>query len=322
VFAVALAAIIPLGGGAERWRLGASCASTALFAGITYPVFAHWAWGGGWLAQLGQNYGLGRGFVDAGGSSTIHAVGGLTALAIVWILGPRRGKFSPEGIPFAMPGHNGVTVLFGCLLALFGWLGLNCGGAMLFTGAEIGRTALAAVNTVLGATSATLAGAFITRTRFGRPDASLCANSWVGGLVAGSAGCAYMAPAAVIAVGFVAGAVATFGVEFLESWFGIDDPGGAISVHALNGLWGTLAVGILGRFPAGAADGSYQWLAQFTGVATLVGFVFPLTYGLNRLLDRVYPQRVAAEGERQGMDLHELGAGAYPDFATHTPDFL
>jgi Amt family ammonium transporter len=313
---VGLAALIPLGSGADRWRLGASCASTALLAGWTYPLFAHWVWGGGWLAQLGVNYGLGRGFVDAGGSSTIHAAGGLTALSIAWILGPRRGKYTLDGMPSAIPGHNAVLVLFACLLALLGWLGINCAGAILFTSAEPGRAVLVSINTTLSAVSAALAAAGMTRIRFGKPDASLCANGWVGGLVASSAGCAWVTPAAAIAIGLVAGVLVTLSVEWFELHFTVDDPGGAVSVHAVCGIWGVMAVGVFGRFPGpGANDG--QWLAQLAGVATLVGFVLPLTYALNLALNRVYPQRVAAEGERQGMDLYELGAGAYPDFSTH-----
>ena len=113
LMSVGLAALIPLSAGAERWRLRSACVSTALFAGIIYPVFAHWVWGGGWLASLGANFGLGVGFLDAGGSSTLQATGGLTALSIVWLLGPRRGKYNPEGMPTAVPGHNQVLVLFG-----------------------------------------------------------------------------------------------------------------------------------------------------------------------------------------------------------------
>ncbi len=315
MLSVGLAALIPLGSGADRWRLGASCASTALLAGWTYPLFAHWVWGGGWLAQLGVSYGMGRGFMDAGGSGSIHAVGGLTALAIAWILGPRRGKYSLEGMPAAIPGHNAVLVLFACLLALLGWLGLNCAGAILFAGAESGRAVLVAVNTTLCAVSATLAAAAMTRIRFRRPDASLCANGWVGGLVASSAACPFIAPAAAIAIGLVAGALVTVSVEWLELHFTVDDPGGAISVHAVCGFWGLLALGPFG------ANGAGQWLAQVVGVGTLLGFVLPLTYGLNWVLNRVYPQRVAVEGERQGMDLYELGAGAYPDFSTHAEEF-
>jgi ammonium transporter, Amt family len=334
MLSVGLAALIPLGSAADRWRLGASCLSTALLAGCTYPLFAHWVWGGGWLAQLGMNYGLGHGFVDAGGSSSIHTLGGLTALAIVWILGPRRGKYTMDGMPTAIPGHNTVFVLFGCLLALVGWLGLNCAGAILFTGAESGKVVLVAVNTMLAAASAALMAAVITRLRFGKPDASLSANGWVSGLVASSAACAFVNPAAAVLIGLASGVLVTFTIEWLESRLAVDDPAGAISVHAVAGCWGVLALGLFAHFPRRAVNtvsnsrvwsggnDTGQWMAQLVGIATLLGFVLPLTYSLNWLLNRFYPQRVAVEGERQGMDLYELGTSAYPDFATHSDEFM
>jgi Amt family ammonium transporter len=316
MFSVGLAALIPLGAGTDRWRLGAACASTALLAGCTYPIFAHWVWGGGWLAQLGVNCGLGRGFLDAGGAGCIQAVGGLTAWSIACILGPRRGKYAPDGAPAAIPGHNAVLVLLGCFLALLGWLGLNCAGSLLFAGAAPEAVAGVAIDTVLAAAMAALTAAAITRARFGRPDASLCANGWVGGLVAGSAACAFLTPAAAAMTGLVAGALVTFSVEWLDIHLGVDDPAGSISVHAIGGIWGVLALGIFARFP----EDSGQFVAQLVGVATLLGFVLPLTYSLNWLLNRFYPQRVSAEGERQGMDLYELGAGAYPEFVIHRED--
>jgi Amt family ammonium transporter len=335
IFCVGLASLIPLGGGADRWRLRASCLSTGLLAGWTYPLFAHWVWGGGWLAQLGVNYGIGRGFLDVGGASSIQVLGGLTALAVTWILGPRRGKYSSDGMAPAIPGHNSVLVLFGCVLALVGWIGLNSAGAILFTGGEASGAALIAINTLLAASASALAAAFITKIRFGKPDASLTANGWVGGLVASSASCAFVSPAEAVVIGSIAGAVVIFSVEWFELRMEVDDPGGAISVHAVAGIWGLLALGAFGQFarpvvniardswPA-ATNGILpgQWLAQLIGVATLLGFVFPLTYGVNRLLNRFYPFRVSVEGERQGMDLHELGAGAYPEFVTHTDEFL
>ena len=314
-----LAAVIPLGSGADRWRLGAACASTALLAGWTYPWFAHWVWGGGWLAQLGTNYGLGHGLVDAGGALPIQAVGGVSALAVTWVLQARRGKYTPDRMPMAIPGHNVVLVLLGCFLAWLGWIGLDGAGAILYYGAEAGRGVLIAANATLAAASAMLSAACITRVRYGKPDASVSANGWVGGLVASSAGCAVMPPAAAMIVGIVAGALVTFGVEWLELYLTVDDPGGAVSVHLLGGVWGALAAGLLGRFPAGE-DTSGQWIAQVAGIATLFGFVFPLTYGLNWALDRYSPMRVRQEGERQGLDLHELGAGAYPDFISHKDD--
>ena len=317
LLSAALAALIPLGSGGERWRLSSLCASTALLAGITFPIFAHWSQGGGWLQQLGVNFGLGTGFVDTGGAGSIHVTGGLTALAIAWILGPRRGKYSHDGMPMAIPGHSVVFVLFGCLVAAAGWMGLNSAGAILFAGVPPGRLALVGVNTLLGACSAALTAAVVTRIRFGLPDASLSANGWVGGLVASSAGAAFMPPAAAVLTGLIAGVLVTLSVELLELRFEIDDPGGSISVHAVAGIWGLLATGMLGRFP-GSDTGAF--FAQIVGIATLLGFVFPLTWGLNAALNRFIPMRVSREGERQGLDLFELGAGAYPDFVTHADD--
>lgn len=319
MIAAALAGLIPLGAGSDRWRLAAICASTALLAGLIFPLFAHWTWGGGFLSQLGMNFGLGRGYLDAGGSGPIHAVGGLTALAIAWIIGARRGKYSNEGMPMAIPGHNAVLVVFGCMLASVGWVGINLAGAMLFAQLPLGRLPVTAVNTLLSAAGAALAAAIITKIRFGKPDASLTANGWIGGLVASSAPCCFIAPAEALIVGLVAGTLVPFAVELLDLRLEIDDPGGAVSVHAVCGLWGVLAVGLLGRLEAGNAG---QLLAQTVGLATLLGFMLPLIYLLNWLLDRIMGQRVPVEGEHQGMDLHELGAGAYPEFITHTEDFM
>jgi ammonium transporter, Amt family len=329
MWSVGLAALIPLGTGADRWRLGAACASTAILTGVTFPIFAHWVWGGGWLAQLGVNYGLGVGFLDAGGSGSVQTLGGLTALSIGWILGPRLGKYTRDGLPSAIPGHNSVFVIFGCFLAMLGWIGLNGAGAILFAETHPNRIVAIALNTMLAAAAAGLTGAIITKVRFGRPDASLTANGWVGGLAASSAGCAFIEPAEAVAIGIVAGALVIFSVELLELRLSLDDPGGSISAHGLGGIWGLLAAGLLARFPGPVVDGAVgppsaipgQLLAQLVGIATLIGFVLPLTYGLNWLLNQYYPQRVAPEGERQGMDLHELGAGAYPEFLTHTEEF-
>lgn len=317
ILSVGLAAIIPLGSGADRWRVSGAALSTILLAGLTYPLFAHWVWGGGWLQQLGENYGVGQGFIDAAGSSTIHSVGGLTALSIAWILGPRQGKYARDGMPTAIPGHNAVYVTFGCFLSLIGWIGLNGAGAILLANVDPGNVVLIAVNTILCAVSAGLTAAIVTKVRFRKPDASLSVNGWVGGLVASSAVCAFIRPPEAVVVGAVAGALVTFSVEWFELKLHVDDPGGAISAHALGGLWGVLAVGLFGTAGITGLANHGQLLAQFVGIGTLLGFVFPLTYGLNWMLDRVYRQRVQPEGERQGMDLFELGGGAYPEFMTH-----
>src|SRR5664280_2435784 len=127
MFAVGLAATIPLSAGSDRWRLAPICLASAVFAGFMFPLFAHWVWGGGWLTQLSANFGI-PGFIDAGGTAVVQVVGGLMALSVVWILGARRGKFAEDGMPAAIPGHNIVLVMFGCLLALVGWIGLDSAG--------------------------------------------------------------------------------------------------------------------------------------------------------------------------------------------------
>src|SRR5579863_1186808 len=311
LFSVALACLIPLGAAADRWRLSAACASTVLLAGCTYPIFAHWAW----TATLSARWSLGPAFIDAGGAGVIQVTGGLTALSLAWLLGPRRGKYSSNGMPAAIPAHNGVYVLFGCMLAWVGRMGLNSAGAILYAGLPAESSVLVAINTTFSAMTAALTAAAMTKIRFRKPDASLIANGWVGGLVASSAGCASLKPATAVLTGFVAGALVVLAIEFLEFTLKIDDPCGSVSVHAVAGIWGLLAVGIF------SGNGG-QLLAQLVGVATLLGLILPLTYGLNWLLGRFVHHRVSSDGERQGLDLHELGADAYPEFVVHADEFM
>ena len=317
----ALASIIPLGAANERWRLRAICASTALMAGWTFPLFAHWVWSGGWLAQLGSNYGFGHGMLDVGGSSCIQVVGGLSALSVVWIVGPRRGKYSSRNLSNAIPAHNSVMVVFGCFFAWIGWIALNSAGAILFAQALPGQIILVGINTTLVAASAGLAALAATSLRFGRPDVSLTANGWMGGLVASSAGCLFLAPAESVVVGAIAGILVTYAIEWFEFILKVDDPGGSISVHAIGGIWGLLAAGLFARYSMPGNE-SGQFMAQLIGVATLIGFVLPMTYGLNWCLNRVTPFRVSIEGGQQGMDLHEFGADAYPEFVVHSEEFI
>ena len=311
VFSVGLSSLIPLGASADRLRLGAACASTGLLAALTYPVFSFFTW----HSRVGL-FGAGSlGLLDSGGSGFINVVGGLTALSIAWILGPRQGKYPPKGMPAAIPAHNQVFVLFGCMLAWVGWLGLNSAGAMLYTSIRPEGAVLVIINTTFAAAAAALTSAITTRVRFRRPDASLIANGWMAGLVASSAGCAVLKPATAIITGIVAGVLVVLSVEWFELHLKIDDPCGSISVHAVCGIWGLLAVGIF-------AGSGAQFTAQIVGIATLLGFIFPLTYGLNWTLNRFIPYRVSLDGERQGLDLHELGADAYPEFVVHSDEFL
>lgn len=308
--ALALAVLIPWGSGADRWRLSAGIASAAVLAALVFPFVSHWIWGGGWLAQLGLNFSLGSGFLDVGGAATVHVLGGFSALAVVWIAGPRRGKFPKEGLSTAMPGHNAVYILFGCLIALVGWLAWNMAGALLWLGAAPSALPSTAINTLLSAAAALAATFTVTRIRFGKPDASLCANGWLTGLVTSSACAALITPIQALAVGVVAGIATPLLVELFELAVSIDDPSGAISVHAAGGLLGLIAAGIFSGQPG-------QFLAQLIGIATLLGVVLPLVYLLFWLLNRFIPFRVDPDGERIGMDLHELGGGAYPEFVIH-----
>jgi ammonium transporter, Amt family len=308
--AVVMAVLVPWGSGADRWRLAAGGASAVVLAGFVFPLAAHWIWGGGWLAALGTNFSLGAGFLDGGGAATVHALGGLSALVLVWIAGPRRGKFPREGLSTAIPGHNAVYVQFGCLLALVGWLAWNAAGAILWLHAPLSALPGTAINTLLSAAGALVATFTVTRARFGKPDASLCANGWMAGLVASSAFAGLATPAESLLAGAVAGIFTPLLVEGLELALSIDDPSGAITVHGAAGLWGLLAAGLFAPEPG-------QMLAQLVGIAALLGVIFPLVYLLYALLNRIVPFRVDPDGERMGMDLHELGGGAYPEFVIH-----
>lgn len=308
MFSVGFAALIPIGAAADRWRLGTACVSAMLFAGIVYPIFA------GFESSVFGRLGA-AGILDVGGSGRIHATGGLTALAISWLLAPRRGKYSPNGMPAAIPAHSGVLVVFGALLAWIGWLGLNCAPGQLPTALKPTLPALTLVNTTLCAAAAALTSAAVTRIKYRRPDASLIANGWIVGLVASSAGCATLKPATALLTGLVAGALVVFSVEFFEFTLKVDDPCGSVSVHAVGGIWGLLAAGIF-------AGDATQFFAQLVAIATLIGFIFPLSYGSNWLLGRFIPHRVSLDGERQGLDLHEFGADAYPEFVVHADEFM
>ena len=310
LLSVALVVLIPWGSGADRLRLPAGAAIAAIFGAVVFPLVAHWTWGGGWLAQLGANFSLGSGLLDGGGAAAIHALGGVSALAVVWIAGPRKGKFPREGLSTAMPGHNVVYVLFGCLIALVGWLAWNMAGSLLWVNAAPAALGVTAVNTLLSAAAALVATFSVTRIRFGKPDASLCANGWLAGLVTSSACAGVVSPLAALFTGLVAGIVTPLLVELFELALSIDDPSGAISVHGVAGLWGLAAAGIF-------VPQSGQFVAQIIGVSTLLGLVLPAVYLVFWLMNRVLALRVDPDGERIGMDLHELGGNAYPEFVVH-----
>lgn len=317
IFAAGLASLIPISAGSDRWRLVSICGTTALFASIVFPLFAHWVWGNGWLAQISPLFGL-PAFADLGGAAVLNVLGGLAALSVAWILGPRQGKYA-DRVAIAIPGHNIVHVLFGCMLALLGWIGLDCAASILFYRITYTQVLLTVINAVLSASAGCLAAVVTTQLRYRKPDASLSANGWIAGLVAGSAGCGLLSPLATIFIGLIAGGLVTLLVETLELRLFIDDPGGAISVHLGAGLWGLLAFGLFGPTPGPRAA---FILTQIIGIATLLGLMFPLIHLLHLLLNKLIPFRVDADGDWQGMDVRELGAGAYPEFVVHAEEFV
>ena len=176
------------------------------------------------------------------------------------------------------------------------------------------------INAMLSASAGCLAAVAITRSRYHKPDASLSANGWIAGLVAGSASCAMISPVAAIGIGAIAGVLVTTMIEIFELRLRVDDPGGAISVHALAGIWGLIALGLFGHFSAGTRGGHI--LAQVVGICALLGFMLPLIHAGNLLLNRWSTYRVDDDGHWHGMDVRELGAGAYPEFVIHADEFV
>ncbi len=328
------ATTIVTGAAAERWKYAAFAISTFFLGAITYPLFGNWAWGGGWLSQLGANFGLGHGYCDFAGSGVVHAVGGLTALAVSMILGPRIGKYNRDGSPNAIPGHDIVLVLTGCFILAFGWFGFNPGSTLGASGAGNLRIGSIAVNTMLAGCTGSFGAILYMWMRYGKPDASMSGNGLLAGLVAITAPSGFVNPTGAVIIGFAAGFLVCVSVEFIERVMKVDDPVGAISVHGTCGLFGVLAVGLFadGKSNYGGSwngvDGSVtglfygdpgQLVAQVIGISTLVGVVFALSYVFNTLVDVFVGQRVSAEVELEGLDLPEMGALGYPEFQLVTP---
>jgi Amt family ammonium transporter len=313
----------------ERWKYSAFMVSTMFLGAFTYPIFANWAWGGGWLSTLGTNFGLGHGYADFAGSGVVHSVGGITALAVSLILGPRIGKFTRDGKANAIPGHDIMWVLCGCFILAFGWFGFNPGSTLAMSGNGGLRAASVAVNTMLAGMTGSFGGILYMWIRYGKPDASMSGNAFLAGLVAITAPSGFVNPVASAIIGLIAGVLVCLSCEFVDRVLRVDDPVGAISVHGTNGLWGVIAVGLFadGRSNyggswngvAGNVTGLFygdagQLVAQLLGVATLLGVVFVASYVVNVFVDWFVGQRVSAKSELQGLDLPEMGAVAYPDF--------
>jgi Amt family ammonium transporter len=320
---------IVTGSAAERWKYTAFAVSSVIMGALTYPLFANWAWGGGWLSQLGVNFGLGHGYADFAGSGVVHAVGGITALAMAIIIGPRLGKYNRDGSPNAIPGHDIVIVLTGCFILAFGWFGFNPGSTLGASGNGALRIGSIAVNTMLAGCTGSFGAILYMWMRYGKPDASMTGNGLLAGLVAITAPSGFVNTISSCIIGLIAGVLVCLSVEFFDRVAKIDDPVGAISVHGVNGIWGVISVGLFadGRSNYGGSwngvNGSVrglfygdpgQLVAQLVGVATLVGFVFALSYVINVAIDVVVGQRVPAEDELAGLDIPEMGALGYPEF--------
>jgi Amt family ammonium transporter len=320
---------IVTGTAAERWRYSAFILSSFFMGAFTYPLYGNWAWGGGWLATLGSSYGLGHGYCDFAGSGVVHAVGGVTALAMAIIIGPRIGKYTRQGKPNAIPGHDITLVLLGCFILAFGWFGFNPGSTLGAATSGNLRISSIAVNTMLAGMTGSFGAMYYMWIRYGKPDASMTGNGLLAGLVAITAPSGFVNPMGAGIIGLIAGVLCAVSVEFIERKAKLDDVVGAISVHGTNGIWGVISVGLFadGRSNyAGAWNGvpgsvtglfygdAGQLVAQLIGVATLVGFVFTFSFVLNAILDAVWGHRVAPEVELQGLDIPEMGALGYPEF--------
>jgi ammonium transporter, Amt family len=322
------AATIPTGAMAERWKFSSFAIYGAVMAAVIYPVYAMWVWGGGWLAKLGVNVGLGHGVLDFAGSSVVHAVGGFVGLAGIVVLGARIGKFDKDGKPNAIPGHHIPMAILGTIVLVFGWIGFN---GMSTLGATDLRFTIIITNTILAAVAGSFAAWMLVWKLWGNPDPSMIANGMLAGLVAITAPCAFVNPTGAVLIGLVAGVLVVGGVVFIERVLKLDDPVGAVAVHGFNGLWGMVALGLF-------ADGTYgdgfngvagtvrglfygggfgQVGAQLIAVAVVVAWAFGTGYGLFRLQDALQAGgiRSSEEDELEGLDATEMGVLAYPDFA-------
>jgi Amt family ammonium transporter len=311
----ATAATIVSGSMAERTSFKAYCVYSAAVSLLVYPISGHWIWGGGWLSVLG--------FHDFAGSTCVHMVGGTTACLGAWMLGPRIGKYDKDGKAHAIPGHNLTACALGVFVLWFCWFGFN-GGSTLCVSTDEGMTltGLVCVNTNLAAAVATCSTMIFTWLRYGKPDVSMTFNGALAGLVAITAGCDCVTPVGAFFIGLVAGILVVLSVEFFDNIAKIDDPVGAVSVHMMNGMWGTLAVGLFSNGGDGVGKGLLygggftQLGIEALGVVSVFAYVVAIMYVVFKIIDKTIGLRVPAEVEIDGLDIHEHGlASAYSGFA-------
>lgn len=307
VFA-ATAATIVSGAVAERIKFLSFILFSFILVAIIYPIGGHWAWGGGWLAELG--------FIDFAGSTVVHSIGGWAALMGAIFLGPRIGKYLAGGGVKPIPGHNMSLATLGTFILWLGWFGFNPGSTMA---ADAQAFATIALNTNMAAAAGCLAATLTSWLILGKPDLSMILNGTLAGLVAITAPCNSVTIPSSVVIGMVAGILVVFAVLFFDR-VRVDDPVGAISVHLVNGVWGTLAVGLFategGLFFGG---GMRQTLVQLTGIAGIGALVATTTAAAWLLLKVTVGIRVNAAEEQEGLDTGEHGMEAYPGFKQIVP---
>lgn len=315
---------IPTGSMAERIKYSSSVITSFFIAMFLYPLFGNWVWGGGWLATLGKNFGIGHGVVDFAGSAVVHSMGGMIALSGALVIGPRIGKFKKDGTARAFPGHNIPMAIVGTIILFFCWFSFNAGSTL---NASDFRLSVVATNTMIAGAVGGLVAMFYMWFKFGKPDPSMTANGALAGLVAITAPCAFVNGISSSIIGFIAAILVCIFVPFIENKFKIDDPVGAISVHCINGIWGVIAVGLFAdgvygdglNGVAGGVTGLFygggfsQLIAQLIAVAVLIVWGFGVSYLFFLVLDKVWGLRVAPEDELEGLDVPEMGCLAYPD---------
>ncbi len=298
VFA-ATAATIVSGAVAERVKLEGFMVFSVLYVAITYPIVGSWQWGGGWLSQLG--------FHDFAGSTLVHSVGGWAALMFVYFLGPRIGKYE-NGKTNAIPGHNLPLAAGGVLILWLGWFGFN-GGSVL--SAEPNATSLVLVNTCLAASTGAIVAFIVAKISFKSFDLTMLMNGVLGGLVGITAGADQMNVIESIVIGGLSGVIVVYGITLLDTILKIDDPVGAIAVHLICGIWGTLAVGIFGNLAGGS-----QFIHQAVGIG-IIGLFCVITSSIFLLITKyTVGIRAKRDFEIQGLDCTEHAMDAYSDFQT------
>ncbi len=299
----ATAATIVSGAVAERIKIGAFMIFTIFYVGLVYPIVGSWQWGGGFLSTLGGDAG---GFYDFAGSTLVHSVGGWGALIGVYLLGARIGKFGEDGKPRAIPGHNIPAATAGVLILWLGWFGFN-GGSVLSADPEL--TSLVLVTTSLAAAAGGVGALIVSTVRDKNLDLTMFLNGILGGLVGITAGADQMSPNEAVIIGLIAGAIVVLGVAFIDRMLKLDDPVGAITVHLICGIWGTLAVGIFGELAGGQ-----QFVYQLIGVVAAGAFCCVTGFIIFFILKKTVGIRVSKQEELEGLDLHEHGMDAYADF--------